>query len=865
MVAGSHEVVARMNGGILLVSTQRELRRSLFDTLDRAGYSTIHSARDVSHAAILLEGSPAQPSLQLMVLVLDGDEAQARSSCEQLRRLPGASGASLIVVLAEAAGCSPARLPPGITDWICAAQVGTELVARWQRALTSAASGPTTFAQAAGSAQEDCRCAFEEGDGEWLMMDVQTQGVLEVSPSVIRYSRLPVSQWVGLALSEAVQFDVDTPVGICVEADRCWHPARRKSAQGYDAGQVNVRRVRHGGREALALQFRSDRADLRAEAALPLLSRFFASSSGVGTYATAGRLLFDELALDYLAVWSVCSKATDAPVQILQLCRSEQAQWPPAHLQSSLQLVLGGKSMRYPTDAGKLAATDPLLQQLDLFGFVGLPLFDERHTVLGAMLAGSRRDFAEMAVIEPVLRCAAARFARVLELENTREQGRAEGLVDVLTGLPNRLLFNDRLDTILREAIRNGECFAILFVDLDRFKAINDTYGHATGDQVLQSVSQRLRGSIRASDTVARYAGDEFTVILRHIVKNDDVLRVAEKIVQMMEAPIFLDDDIELQVTVSMGLSFFPDDAGDAETLLKHADEAMYSAKHLGRNNFQIYEVSPEYAREHGMALKTRLRHAEGNGELRVVYQPQVDAQTEDIVGMEALVRWEHPELGLISPAVFIPLAEETGLIVSIGEWVMHTACRQAREWEQRYGLRLRLGVNLSAVQLMEPQLLEMVTRALRETGLDPTLLEMEITESISIKTAPNLVENLNALHRLGCHVAIDDFGTGAASLDYLRRLPADRIKVDQSFVRNIGVDPDDEAIVRATIEMAHRLNRAVVAEGVETEQHLQFLRTHHCDELQGYLFCRPLQPVSFGKMLAERQRLLGVRQVQPA
>jgi EAL domain-containing protein (putative c-di-GMP-specific phosphodiesterase class I) len=291
----------------------------------------------------------------------------------------------------------------------------------------------------------------------------------------------------------------------------------------------------------------------------------------------------------------------------------------------------------------------------------------------------------------------------------------------------------------------------------------------------------------------------------------------------------------------------------------------MYAAKHLGRNNFHIYEVSPEYALEHGMALKTRLRHAEGNGELRVVYQPQVDTASEDIVGMEALLRWEHPELGVISPAVFIPLAEETGLIVSIGEWVMRTACRQAQEWEQRYGLRLRLGVNLSAVQLMEPKLLDTVIRALRETGLDPSLLELEITESISIKEAPNLVENLHALHRLGCHIAIDDFGTGAASLDYLRKLPADRIKIDQSFVRNIGVDPDDEAIVRATIDMAHRLKRAVVAEGVEIEQHLEFLRAHQCDELQGYLFCRPLPPASFDKLLAERQRLLDVREAEPA
>jgi diguanylate cyclase (GGDEF)-like protein len=405
----------------------------------------------------------------------------------------------------------------------------------------------------------------------------------------------------------------------------------------------------------------------------------------------------------------------------------------------------------------------------------------------------------------------------------------------------------------------------VLFVDLDRFKAVNDSHGHAAGDAVLRSVSRRLCGSVRASDTVARYAGDEFTVVLRHIVKNDDVLRVAEKIVQVMETPLYLDDGTELQITVSMGVSFFPDDAGDAETLLKHADEAMYAAKHLGRNNFQIYEVSPEYAQEHGMALKTRLRHAEGNGELRVVYQPQVNTETEDIVGMEALLRWEHPELGTISPAVFIPLAEETGLIVSIGEWVMRTACRQAKEWEQRYSLRLRLGVNLSAVQLMEPQLLDTVATVLRETGLDPTLLEMEVTESISIKEAPNLVENLHALHRLGCHIAIDDFGTGAASLDYLRRLPADRIKIDQSFVRNIGVDPDDEAIVRATIEMAHRLKRAVVAEGVEIEQHLQFLRQHGCDELQGYLFCRPLQPISFDKLLAERQRLLEGRVAEPA
>ncbi|MHB1057206.1 MAG: putative bifunctional diguanylate cyclase/phosphodiesterase [Rhodanobacter sp.] len=855
-----------MNSGILVVAAQRELRRNLFDAFDQAGYPQIHSARDVPHAAILLEGRPPLPPLQLMVVVLAGDEQQARNSCEQLRRLPGGAETPLIAVLAEEATLSPAGLPAGITDWLSASQIGSELVPRWRRSQAGNSSRPRNVVAVPDSgAPEDYRYVFEEGDSEWLIADVQTRRLLEVSPTVARHSRMHASQWEGLALAEVLRFEGIATDQVLAEANRNWYPCQRKSAQGVDTGQASVRRIRHAGREALALMFRSDRADLRAEAALSLLSRIFASTSGVDAQIAAGRLLFDELGLDYLAVWSARQDGADAPSQMLQLWNGDDTAWPPAQLQSSLQLVLGGKPILYRSDAKRLAPIDPLLQQLDLAGFAGLPLYDERHTVLGAMLAGSRRGFGEMGIIEPVLRCAAARFAQMLELGRTREQGRAEGLVDALTGLPNRLLFNDRLDTIIREATRNGECFAVLFVDLDRFKAINDTYGHAAGDQVLRTVTQRLCGSIRASDTVARYAGDEFTVVLRHIVKNDDVLRVAEKIVQVMETPLYLEDGTELQVTASMGLSFFPDDAGDAQTLLKHADEAMYAAKHQGRNNFQIYEVSPEYAQEHGMALKTRLRHAEGNGELRVVYQPQVNTETEDIVGMEALVRWEHPELGMISPAVFIPLAEETGLIVSIGEWVMRTACRQAREWEQRYGLRLRLGVNLSAVQLMEPQLLDTVTRVLRETGLDPTLLEMEITESISIKAAPNLVENLHALHKLGCHIAIDDFGTGAASLDYLRRLPADRIKVDQSFVRNIGVDPDDEAIVRATIEMAHRLKRAVVAEGVEIEQHLQFLRQHGCDELQGYLFCRPLQPISFDKLLAERQRLLEGRVAEPA
>ena len=849
-----------MNSGILVVAAERELRRQLFDVLDRAGHPSIYSARDATHAAILLEGRNA---LQLIIVVLSGDEPQALVICEQLRDLSGGAETPLIAVLTEEASFDPTDLPMGVSDWLHAAQINSELAARWRRLQTIVSTQAKTapaIATANNEEQGDYRYLFDEGDGEWLIVDPHSQCLLEVSPTVATHSHVHASQWQGLPLSEVLQFEGVTIEQVLLDADRRWYPCQRKSAQGVDTGQANVRSIRHAGRAALALMFCSDRADLRAEAALSLLSRMFVSTSGVDTQIAAARLLFDELGLDYLTVWSARHTGLDVPNQLLQLWSGDDLEWPAAQLQTSLQSVLGGKPFVYRTDAARLAPTDPLLQQLDLVSFAGLPLYDERHTVLGAMLAGSRKGFGEMSIIEPVLRCAAARFAQMLELNRTRAQGRAEGLIDALTGLPNRLLFNDRLTTIIHEATRNGECFSVLFVDLDRFKLINDTHGHAAGDQVLRVVAQRLSASVRASDTVARYAGDEFIVVLRHVVKNDDVSRVAEKIMQAMGTPLSLDNGTELQLGASMGLSFFPDDANDPETLLRHADEAMYAAKRQGRNTFKIYEMSPEYAQQHGTVLRSRLRHAEGNGELRVVYQPQVNTESEDIVGMEALVRWEHPELGMISPAVFIPLAEETGLIVSIGEWVMRTACFQAQEWERLYGLRLRLGVNLSAVQLIEPHLLDTVARVLGETGLDPSLLELEITESISIKTAPNLIENLNALHRLGCHIAIDDFGTGAASLDYLRRLPADRIKIDQSFVRNIGVDPDDEAIVRATIDMAHRLKRAVVAEGVETEQHFEFLREHHCDELQGYLFCRPQPPLNFGNMLAERQRLMDER-----
>jgi diguanylate cyclase (GGDEF)-like protein len=848
------------NGGILLVASERELRRELFDVLDAQGHPPIHSARDTTHAAILLEG---REPLALIVVAFDGDGRSSLTLCEQLRLLPPCTDAPILAVLIDDATIKPTQLPAVVSGWLYASQVGAELISRWHQlqgdkpeAAEEKPASKAVIASPARPSGGDYRFVFEDGDGDWLIIDPLAQRVVEASPAYMRHSGLANSVLTNLGLSEVLSFESVSMDKAFADADRRWLAAQRKSIRGHDTGEASARRVQQNGRELIALQFRSDLAGVRPAVALTLLARLFSGSHDDAGIKDTAQLLLDDMGMDYLAVWSARPEESSVPVQVVQRWRGDEQVWPGPQLQSSLRLVLGGRTLMHPHDARRLADVDPLIGQLGLRGFVGLPLLDERRNVLGALLAGSRNPFAEPEILEPVLHCSAAHFAHMLELRRTREQGRAEGLLDALTGLPNRLLFNDRLDTIIREANRTGETFAVLFVDLDRFKFINDTLGHAVGDQVLVAVTQRLRSSVRASDTVARYAGDEFTIVLRHIVKTDDVMRVADKIVQLMDAPLHLEDGPEIQVTASIGISFFPEDAPDAETLLKHADEAMYAAKSMGRNNYRVYDVSPAQEQQNA-ALKARLRHAEANGELRVFYQPQINATSEDIVGMEALLRWEHPELGNIGPGFFIPLAEETGLIVSIGEWVLRTACKQAKIWEDRFGLRLRLGVNLSAVQLMQPDLSEVVADVLQETGLEPGLLELEVTESISIKAAPNLMENMQKLHRLGCHIAIDDFGTGAASLDYLRKLPADRIKIDQSFVRNIGVDPDDEAIVRATIEMAHRLKRGVVAEGVEIEQHLQFLRTNNCDELQGYLFCRPLPQSSFERLLSERERLL--------
>jgi diguanylate cyclase (GGDEF)-like protein/PAS domain S-box-containing protein len=413
---------------------------------------------------------------------------------------------------------------------------------------------------------------------------------------------------------------------------------------------------------------------------------------------------------------------------------------------------------------------------------------------------------------------------------------------DHLTNLPNRAVFMDRLDQALVRVRthRSERSLAVLILDLDRFKLVNETFGHAAGDRMLLAVAERLSGALRDGDTVARLGGDEFAMLLPEIAKVSDTALVVGKIFSALKAP-FVIDSHELFVSASIGISVAPDDGDESGTLLKHADAAMYRAKDQGRNTYQLYSPAMNVSQLERLSLESSLRHALDRDEFTVYYQPQVELQTGLVVGMEALVRWRHPEWGLVSPARFIPVAEETGLIVSIGERVLSQACAQNRRWQEQGLAPFCMSVNLSARQFQQPDLKNMVARVLRESRLDPKWLDLELTESLLMSEADRTVSTLNALHSMGVGLALDDFGTGYSSLSYLKRYPIDTIKIDQSFVRHITTDSDDAAIAIAIIAMAHSLKLTVVAEGVETEEQRSFMVQHRCDAIQGYLLSAPL------------------------
>src|SRR5688572_22866710 len=430
---------------------------------------------------------------------------------------------------------------------------------------------------------------------------------------------------------------------------------------------------------------------------------------------------------------------------------------------------------------------------------------------------------------------------RTAELEEAKARAQHLADHDALTGLPNRRLLEDRLTQALALSHRNRKNSAVMFVDIDRFKTINDSLGHAIGDALLKEVANRLVGQLREGDTICRIGGDEFVVVLPEVKRSSDVAHVAQKVIEQLSQPVTVEER-ELVVTCSIGIAVYPDDGRDAESLIRNADAAMYHAKELGRANYQFFTEQMNQAASRRLQLENDLRRAVGKGELRVHFQPIVDAASGRIAAHEALARWMHPKRGLVQPAEFIQLAEETGIILKIGEWVLAEACR----WSTFIGARshdggdLQIAVNLSAPQFNDPQLPKMVARALKETGLPPRLLELEITESTAMQQTDVTLRTLRRLKALGVSIAIDDFGTGYSSLSYLRRFPVDKVKIDRSFVAELPEDRDQGAIVSAIVALAHALQIRVVAEGVETEAQREFLRSCGCDFIQGYLVGRP-------------------------
>ncbi|AQR67801.1 hypothetical protein BZG29_05045 [Janthinobacterium sp. LM6] len=426
---------------------------------------------------------------------------------------------------------------------------------------------------------------------------------------------------------------------------------------------------------------------------------------------------------------------------------------------------------------------------------------------------------------------------------------------DILTGLANRALLRERLEQAMAVTRRSGLPLWVVFIDLDRFKFVNDTLGHDAGDLVLKSVAERLRDATREVDTVARLGGDEFVLLLPQHGNGEPGAAILQRIQDAVAQPLQL-GEYEFFLSCCMGVAVYPDDGQNADTLIKHADIAMYRAKEQGRGNWQFYASGMNAGTLERLGLESELRHALERGQFHLEYQPQLDLASGAVVGMEALLRWTHPQLGRIAPASFIGLAEEMGLITPIGDWVLRTACAQARAWQLAGHGLLRLAVNLSARQFKQKNLLHAVAQTLADTGLDAAHLELELTESMVMHDVEQATAIMAKLKGLGVQLSIDDFGTGYSSLAYLRHFPIDVLKIDKTFVSDITHSDDDAAIVRAIISLAHSLRLKVIAEGVETAQQLDFLRQHGCDQMQGYLFSRPLAAAAFETLLLEGNML---------
>ena len=552
----------------------------------------------------------------------------------------------------------------------------------------------------------------------------------------------------------------------------------------------------------------------------------------------------------------IVTRLVDDEVEIIAAQFSDErfrrgARFPLANMYSG-RMIATGETLAIHDGSGGAWADLPAHKEFHLEAYIGTPV-RVRGEIYGTIsFAGKEprsEPFSETEI--DFIRLIAQWLGLALERQSVEEELRHNALHDALTGLPNQRLFSDRLAVAMSQAKRSGEKLAVCFVDLDRFKVINDTLGHRVGDALLKEVTARLSSSLREVDTLARLGGDEFVVLLTSVTDAASAGKVAQRLLDSLEHPVVVEGR-ELFVTASVGISLFPDAGSDPETLIKNADHAMYRAKETGRDTYQIYVAADGLTSER-LALETALRRAIKNDELRLHYQPQIDIASDAIVGIEALVRWQHPELGLVPPSDFIPLAEETGLIVPIGRWVIESACRQAAQWRTLGFPPFRIAVNVSARQFRHRSFVESLQSILDASGLDPSALEIELTESVTMHAGDAELQALARLKFLGVRLALDDFGTGFASLSNLKRLPVDVVKVDRSFVSDCLNSTDDAAIVKAVVSMGHALRLQVIAEGVETREQLAFLQLLGCDCAQGYYIGAPMPAHDFERLIAQR------------
>lgn len=495
--------------------------------------------------------------------------------------------------------------------------------------------------------------------------------------------------------------------------------------------------------------------------------------------------------------------------------------------------------------------------------FVGYGMIQLVEFVLimrGLLSRTTPMPFLSISLADVVGSVIMALAAVLVVLEDQREEAaeatsQVEHLAyyDTLTGLPNRTLFSDRLRVALAHAQRHHYKLAVLFLDIDRFRGINDSLGHTVGDRLLRTVAARMRSTIREEDTLARFGGDEFTVLIHIVGKIEDAGKIAQKILDSLKTPIMVDER-EFVVTSSVGISIYPIDGTDGETLIRNADTAMNRAKDLGGGSYHYYAATMNHKAVEALEVENGLRRALAQNEFVVYYQPLVDVASNSVYGLEALVRWQHPQLGLLRPDKFIPAAEQSGLIIPIGRWILREACRQASEWHRR-GYKVVVAVNLSAKQFQDPDLLRQIGDALDAADLRAEYLEVEITEGNAMQDVEKAIQILRQLKTLGVRIAIDDFGTGYSCLSYLKQFPIDSLKLDGSFVQDLTA-PEDAQIALGVIALAHSLNLKVIAEGVETIGQLRFLREHACDRLQGYLFSRPMPAANFERFIRSKDAM---------